>query len=66
MQTIGANFRFSAAVAGFGMLLRDSEFVANLSWESRTDLAIGARGQDPCGDRDEFIRKIKTCRLLEK
>jgi Ca-activated chloride channel family protein len=53
------NFRFSAAVAGFGMLLRDSEFKGDLSYASVLDMARGAKGTDADGYRAEFIRLVE-------
>jgi Ca-activated chloride channel family protein len=60
------DFRFSASVAEFGMLLRDSGFKGDATWESILELAAGARGRDRHGYRGEFIRLVETCRLLEK
>ncbi|MGD9368700.1 MAG: VWA domain-containing protein [Desulfobacteraceae bacterium] len=60
------DFRFSAAVAGFGMLLRDSEFKGNLAYDDVLRLAIRAKGKDANGDRAEFIQMVKTCKLLAK
>ena len=54
------NFRWSAAVAGFGMLLRDSEYVKGYSIDQVLQLAQGARGNDPEGYRIEFINLVKT------
>ncbi len=48
-------FRFSAAVAGFGMLLRDSEYRGNANFRMITDLASGAMGSDPFGHKHEFL-----------
>ena len=60
------NFRFSAAVAGFGMLLRDSQFKGDLTYEAVLTLAKGALGEDTEGYRAEFIRLVETCALLAK
>jgi len=54
------NFRWSAAVAGFGMLLRDSEYVKGYSVDQVLQLAQGARGKDQEGYRVEFINLVKT------
>lgn len=54
------NFRWSAAVAGFGMLLRDSEYIKNFSYEDVIQLAQNARGIDKEGYRIEFIRMVKS------
>jgi Ca-activated chloride channel family protein len=60
------NFRFSAAVAGFGMLLRDSKFKADLTYDDVIKLAKGGKGKDDNGDRAEFINMVQTSGLLTK
>ena len=60
------NYRFSAAVAGFGMLLRDSKFKGNLTYDTIIELAKASKGKDPEGYRAEFIRLVETCSLLSK
>ena len=57
-------FRFSAAVAEFGMLLRDSEFKAGASIGQVVQLAQGSRGTDEEGYRAEFIKLVKTADAL--
>jgi Ca-activated chloride channel family protein len=59
------NFRFSAAVAEFGMYLRNSEFSGNTSVDSILELANGAKGRDKEGYRGEFIRLVKTAESLQ-
>lgn len=54
------DFRWSASVAAFGMLLRDSEFVKGYSYESVVQMAQGARGKDPDGYQAEFINLVKS------
>jgi Ca-activated chloride channel family protein len=54
------NFRFASAVAGFGMLLRDSKFSKDLTYEVVLELAEGARGTDKEGYREEFIGMVKN------
>jgi Ca-activated chloride channel family protein len=58
------NFKFSAAVAGFGMLLRDSEFKGDTDFDSILKLAQAGRGPDRHGYRAEFIKMVEMCRLL--
>jgi len=58
------DFRFASAVAGFGMLLRDSEHKGELSWRQVIALARGAKGNDPDGYRGEFIRLVEAARAL--
>jgi Ca-activated chloride channel family protein len=60
------NFRFAAAVAQFGMLLRDSEFKSDASYNSVLSLARKARGIDDEGYRSEFIRLVESAQLLAK
>jgi Ca-activated chloride channel homolog len=58
------NFRWSAAVAGFGMLLRDSEYVKDFRYEDVLQLAQNARGKDENGYRVEFINMVKSLNML--
>ncbi|MBM3985817.1 MAG: DUF3520 domain-containing protein [Planctomycetes bacterium] len=60
-----ADLRFAAAVAGFGMKLRDSEHARDLPWALVVALADGARGSDPDGWRAEFVRLAKIARDLQ-
>ena len=54
------NFRFSAAVAEFGLILRDSGFKANANINQVIELARGAKGEDEEGYRSEFIKLVKS------
>ncbi|MFC2165064.1 von Willebrand factor type A domain-containing protein [Acidobacteriota bacterium] len=60
------NFKFSAAVAGFGMLLRDSEFKGDTDFASVLKLAQEGKGPDQHGYRAEFIKLVEMCNLLEQ
>jgi Ca-activated chloride channel homolog len=53
-----ADLGFAAAVAEFGMLLRDSEFKGSSSFASAAALAREFKGDDQHGHRAEFIRLI--------
>ncbi len=59
------DFRFSAAVASFGMLLRNSEFLGNTTFESILNMAKSAKGDDEEGYRSEFIQMVKTANDLK-
>jgi Ca-activated chloride channel family protein len=59
------NFRWSAAVATFGMLLRNSEFKGDASYEQCKKLAAEARGKDNEGYRAEMIRLMETVSLMK-
>ncbi len=60
------NFRFSASVAEFGMLLRNSEFKGTTTFESAKRLAKNAKGTDPEGYRGEMVRLINSAELLKR
>ncbi len=64
VEKTSANFRFSAAVAEFGLILRDSEFKAEASMDHLLELAQDARGTDEEGYRAEFIRLVMTAGQL--
>jgi Ca-activated chloride channel family protein len=66
LEKSSENFRFSAAVAGFGMVLRDSQFKKDLSLDDVLALAKSSRGKDSEGYRNEFIELVRTCALLKK
>jgi len=50
--------RFSAAVAAFGQKLRGGERLGAYAWHDIERLARGARGDDPRGERSEFLRLV--------
>ncbi|ACL02027.1 von Willebrand factor type A [Desulfatibacillum aliphaticivorans] len=58
------DFRFSAAVAGWGMLLRNSSYADRLTWGQIQSMAEESVGPDEMGYRAEFIKLVKTCREL--
>jgi autotransporter-associated beta strand protein len=59
-------FKFSAAVAGFGLLLRDSAYKGTLSWETVRKLALDGKGADKLGYRGEFLQLIDKARGLKE
>ncbi len=60
------NFRFATSVAEFGMLLRNSTFKSNASFNNVLALARKAKGNDEEGYRSEFIRLVESAQLLAK
>lgn len=60
------NFRWAAAVAEFGMLLRDSEFKGKSNYLQVVSLAQGAKGEDVNGYRSEFLRLVQSGGLMAK
>ncbi len=57
---------FAAAVAEFGMLLRDSPFKADATWADVVRLAKASRSEDPDGYRAEFVRLVELAASLDR
>jgi Ca-activated chloride channel family protein len=57
---------FAAAVAEFGMLLRDSPFKADATWADTAKLATLSRGADSDGYRAEFARLVDVAAALDR
>jgi Ca-activated chloride channel family protein len=60
------DFRFATAVAAFGMKLRGSPHVGEMTWAEIQDIARGALGKDPGSYRAEFLTLIEKAKALEK
>ncbi len=60
------DFRFSAAVASFGMLLRNSKYRGQTTYAAVRKMAAAARGADPHGHRAEFLVLVDKARQLER
>lgn len=60
------NFTWSAAVASFGMILRESEFVGDFDLGDVLRLAEAAKGQDKEGYRLEFVNLVRSQYLLTR
>jgi Ca-activated chloride channel family protein len=58
------NFKFAAAVAQFGLLLRDSRYKGQSSFDGAAELARTSAGADLHGYRAEFLRLVETARNL--
>lgn len=59
------NMRFAASLAGFGMLLKNSEYRGELSFDLVQEWAGHARSYDPYGFREEYINLIDRVKRLE-
>jgi Ca-activated chloride channel homolog len=64
LSAASEDFRFAAAVAAFGMLLRDSPDKGAATFESVLELAASGRGGDAAGYRAEFIELVKKAQTL--
>lgn len=65
LQAASNNIKFSAAVAEFAMILRESPFKANSSYTQILSLARESIGKDPDGYRAEFVRLVETAQMLQ-
>lgn len=60
------DLRFAAAVAGFGLLLRDSPHIGSANWDSILELAVEGKGADASGYRTEFIGLLEKAKALTR
>jgi Ca-activated chloride channel family protein len=57
--------RWAIAVAAFGQKLRGDPWMnADYGWNAILDQAQGARGDDPYGDRAEFVQLVRAAQTL--
>lgn len=66
LKETSTDYRFAASVAEFGILLRDNSNKANATYDQVIELAEGAIGKDPEGYRKEFVRLVKSVKILPK
>lgn len=60
------DFRWSAAVAGFGMLLRGSPHRGSLSWALVDEMATEGKAEKMRPEREAFVRLIEKARALSR
>lgn len=65
-STASKEAQFSAAIAGFGQLLRDGKYLGDWTYTDAIDLANSAKGQDPFGYRHEAINLMRLADTLSK
>ena len=58
------DFKFAAAVASFGMLLRDSEQKGNATFDAVLEIATEGASHDPHGYRAEFLELVRKAKSL--
>lgn len=61
----GKDFQFSAAVLGFGSLLRESNFRGSARFEQIIEIAQASLGTDPDGQRREFVDLVKSAGAIK-
>lgn len=64
-ESASDDFRFSAAVAELGLLLRDSPLKADASLDHVIEAAADSRGEDANGYRAEFVQLAQMCLSLK-
>jgi Ca-activated chloride channel family protein len=57
-------YRFAAAVAGFGQLLRGGKYTGAFGYDDVLELARAARESDPFGYRGEFLQLVNLAASL--
>ena len=65
MDLASNNLKFSASVASFGMMLRGSESVEELTFDDIMKLAKLAKGEDSEGYRAEFVNLVEMAELIK-
>ncbi len=60
------DYRFATAVAGFGMLLRDSPHKGSVTFDDVIRIARASRGVDAEGYRAEFIELVRRARAISE
>ncbi|KYG74051.1 hypothetical protein AWW68_15435 [Roseivirga spongicola] len=65
-QKLSNDFHWSAAVASFGMLLRDSGYRNDFSYGKALALARNSKGADMNGYRAEMIKLMEMAELMKK
>jgi Ca-activated chloride channel family protein len=59
------DFRFAAAVASYGMLLRGSNYLSEATWQSTAEWAREGLGLDQSGYRSGFLGLLEKTRALK-
>jgi Ca-activated chloride channel family protein len=66
IDAASVNFRFAAAVASFGMLLRNSKYKGDVTYGYIRALAAEAKGDDLEGYRKEFLELVETASKITR
>jgi Ca-activated chloride channel family protein len=60
------DFKFAAAVASFGMLLRDSKYKGDSNYDAVLEIATEGTADDRAGYRTEFLSMVEQARNLSR
>lgn len=61
-----ADMQWAAAMAGFGMLLRESPHKGQLTWNQVLAIAVNSMGKDPEGYRKQAVQMIEQAAKLKR
>ena len=64
LESSSRNIQFASAVAMFGMILRESKYRADASYDLVLKYAKDSKGTDAEGYNAEFVKLVETCQLL--
>ena len=64
LGSMSGDFKFAAAVAAFGMLLRGSPHAGNATFDATLELAAPSAGDDP--HRREFVELVRRAKALRR
>ncbi len=64
LNEASTEFKFSAAVAAFGLILRDSAYKGGANWGTVQELASEGLGEDADGERARFLVLVSQAREL--
>jgi Ca-activated chloride channel family protein len=59
------NYNFATSVAEFGMILRDSKYKGNSTYDDVLARAKASKGKDDDGYRAEFIKLVELAQILD-
>lgn len=65
INSASLDFRFANAVAWFGLVLRDSQYISNKNLEDIINLAKQGKSSDEDGYRAEFIRLMESYKSIK-
>jgi Ca-activated chloride channel family protein len=66
LSKTSADFKFDAAIAEFGMLLRDSPYKQKSTYDDAINLAKKGKADDKDGYRSEFARLVESAKMLTR
>ena len=64
--TASPDMQFAAAIAGFGQLLVDGNYIGDWGYDQAIALANASRGDDPFGYRAEAVRLMRLAQSLSQ